>query len=81
MRTRVGDILLMKGNGWPDASGQTFAGDLFASGMGAVHRAPSRSPKGNRVLLVIDRMLDMATDDERSRARRTREAARIVRLD
>lgn len=79
-RSRVGDVVLMKGNGWPDASGVVSSGDLFASGSGAVHRAPARSPKGNRVLLVIDRMSDTVSDDERSRARRTREAARVVRL-
>ena len=79
-RSRVGDILLLKGNGWPDASGSVSDGDLFASGTGAVHRAPARPPKGCRVLLVIDRLADTGTDDERSRARRTREAARVVRL-
>ncbi|KAL1524160.1 hypothetical protein AB1Y20_019069 [Prymnesium parvum] len=78
---RAGDVLLMKGNGWPDASGHVRPGDLFASGIGAVHRAPARPPKDNRVLLVIDRMTDIASDDERSRARRTREAARVVRFD
>ena len=80
-RSRVGDVVLIKGNGWPDASGVVSEGDLFASGAGAVHRAPARAPKGNRVLLVIDRLADTSSDDESKIAKRTREAARVVRLD
>ena len=79
-RSSVGDVVLIKGNGWPDASGAVSEGDLHAAGVGAVHRAPARAPCGNRALLVIDRLADLTSDDERARARRTREAARVVRL-
>jgi hypothetical protein len=79
-RSRVGEVMLIKGNGWPDASGAVAEGDLFASGTGAVHRAPAREPTNGRALLIIDRLMDTLSDDERSRARRTREAARVVRL-